>query len=46
MLMRPVPLAQLEGAEAFGVILEDVLSQVESWQKLPSGMREEEVAAS
>ena len=38
-LMRPVPLARLEGAEAFGAILEDVLSQVENWRQVITGMR-------
>ncbi len=43
-LMRPVPLAQLEGAEAFGAIMEDVLAQVENWRALLNGMRAAEVA--
>ena len=42
-LMRPVPLAQLEGAEAFGAILEDVLGQVDNWRSLLNGMRAAEV---
>lgn len=43
-LMRPVPLARLEGAEAFGAILEDVLSQVENWRQILEGMRGAETA--
>ena len=43
-LMRPVPLARLEGAEAFGAILEDVLSQVENWRQVLAGMRGAETA--
>ncbi|MBQ4385881.1 MAG: type III secretion system chaperone [Kiritimatiellae bacterium] len=43
-LMRPVPLARLESAEAFGAILEDVLSQVENWRQVLAGMREAESA--
>lgn len=41
-MMRPVPLAQLEGAEAFGEILEEVLAQVERWQHILGGLREAE----
>jgi len=43
-LMRPVPLVQLEGVEAFGAVVEDVLAQVEHWRALLNGMREAEVA--
>ena len=43
-LMRPVSLLRLEGAEAFGAIVEDVLSQVENWQQILSGMREANTA--
>lgn len=43
-LMRPVPLARLEGAEAFGAILEDVLSQVENWRQVIAGIRGAETA--
>lgn len=43
-LMRPVPLAQLEGAEEFGMAMEDVLAQVEHWRALLNGMRAAEVA--
>ena len=42
-LMRPVPLAPLEGAETFGAILEDVLFQVENWRTVLNGMRAAEV---
>ena len=41
-LMRPVPLAPLEGAEAMGAILEETLAQVERWQQILGGMREAE----
>ena len=41
-LMRPVPLAQLEGAEAMGAILEEVLAQAERWQQILGGLREAE----
>ena len=41
-LMRPVPLARLEGEEAFGAILEETLAQVERWQKILGGLREAE----
>ena len=43
-LMRPVPLARLEGVEAFGAILEDVLSQVENWRQVIAGIRGAETA--
>ena len=43
-LMRPIPLAQLEGEEAVGAILEETLAQVESWQKMLNGLREAEDA--
>ena len=43
-LMRPVPLSRLESAEAFGAMLEEVLSQVENWQQILAGMREAETA--
>lgn len=43
-LMRPVPLARLEGAEAFGAIIENVLSQVENWRQILAGMRTAETA--
>ena len=38
-LMRPVPLAQLENAEVFGVLMEEILSQVEYWHQVMQGMR-------
>ena len=41
-IMRPVPLAQLEGAEAMGAILEETLAQVERWQHILGGLREAE----
>ncbi len=41
-LMRPVPLARLDGEEAMGAILEETLSQVERWQKILGGLREAE----
>ena len=41
-IMRPVPLAPLEGAEAMGAILEETLAQVERWQQILGGMREAE----
>lgn len=41
-LMRPVPLARLEGEEAFGAIVEETLAQVERWQKILGGLREAE----
>jgi len=43
-IMRPVPLAQLEGAEAMGAILEETLAQVERWQQILGGLREAEGA--
>ena len=42
-LMRPVPLAQLDGPETFGAIVEDVLFQVDNWRELMNGMRAAEV---
>ena len=42
-LMRPVPLAPLEGAETFGAIMEDVLLQVDNWRELLNGLRAAEV---
>ncbi len=45
-LMRPVPLMRLEGADAFGAILEDVIAQVENWRLVLAGMREAETAES
>ena len=45
-LMRPVPLSRLESAEAFGAMLEEVLSQVENWQQILAGMREAETSQS
>ena len=44
-LMRPVPLVQLDGAETFGKILEGVLSLVEEWQAMLGGLREAETSA-
>jgi hypothetical protein len=44
-LMRPVPLAPLDGAETFGKILEGVLSLVDEWQAVLGGLREAETAA-
>ncbi|MBP5545601.1 MAG: type III secretion system chaperone [Kiritimatiellae bacterium] len=41
-LMRPVPLARLDGEEAFGAIVEETLAQVERWQKILGGLREAE----
>ena len=41
-VMRPVPLAQLEGVEAMGAILEEILAQVERWQHILGGLREAE----
>ena len=41
-LMRPVPLAPLDGAEAMGAILEEILAQVERWQHILGGIREAE----
>ena len=41
-LMRPVPLAPLEGAEAMGAILEETLAQVERWRQILGGLREAE----
>ena len=41
-LMRPVPLAPLEGEEAVGAILEETLAQVERWRQNLNGMREAE----
>ena len=41
-LMRPVPLARLEGEEAMGAILEETLSQVERWRQILGGLREAE----
>ena len=41
-LMRPVPLAPLEGAEAMGAILEETLAQVERWHDILGGIREAE----
>ena len=41
-LMRPVPLVQLEGEEAVGAILEETLAQVERWRQNLGGMREAE----
>ena len=41
-LMRPVPLARLDGEEAFGAIVEETLAQVERWQQILGGMREAE----
>ena len=41
-LMRPVPLARLDGEEAMGAILEETQSQVERWQKILGGLREAE----
>ena len=38
-MMRPVPLAQLEGEEAFGALLEETLAQVERWQQMLNGLR-------
>lgn len=38
-LMRPVPLAQLDGPETFGAIVEDVLFQVDNWRELMNGMQ-------
>lgn len=43
-LMRPVPLAQLDGAETFGKILEGVLQLVDEWQSMLGGHREAETA--
>ena len=43
-MMRPVPLARLEGVEAMGAILEETLTQVERWQQILGGMREAESA--
>ena len=43
-IMRPVPLAQLEGAEAMGAILEETLAQVERWRQILGGLREAENA--
>ena len=43
-IMRPVPLAPLEGEEAFGAILEETLAQVERWRQMLGGMREAENA--
>ena len=42
-LMRPVPLAQLDGPETFGAIVEDVLFQVDNWRELMNGMCAAEV---
>ena len=42
-LMRPVPLAPLEGADTFGAIMEDVLLQVDNWRELLNGLRAAEV---
>lgn len=42
-LMRPVPLAPLDGAKTFGAIMEDVLAQVDNWRGLLNGMRTAEV---
>ena len=42
-LMRPVPLAPLEGADTFGAIMEDVLLQVDNWRELLNGLRVAEV---
>lgn len=39
-MMRPVPLARLEGEEAVGEILEETLAQVERWRQILGGMRE------
>jgi len=41
-LMRPVPLAPLEGEEAVGAILEETLAQVDRWKQNLNGMREAE----
>ena len=43
-IMRPVPLDQLEGVEAFGAILEETLAQAEHWRQILGGMREAENA--
>lgn len=43
-MMRPVPLARLEGVEAMGAIMEETLAQVERWRQILAGMREAENA--